>query len=130
MSDTRLFHGFLADVSAYAAAEGSWHAILSAPGWRQGWLNTSFANGTPMRDGNPIASAIHVGKGRGVRVVQECDEQVAVSGWVAHVEGLQGPIEELVVHIVATDGTMKKARACIEHWMNGGVAGDALDLLD
>ena len=61
-----LFPNYLKDPTEYQMAEQLWQEqwatlLRSLPlgePWRTPWLNNSFANGTPCRDGNPIFSAL------------------------------------------------------------------------
>ena len=125
-----MFKTFLEEPEVYAAAVAYWSVELSALGWRQAWLNTAYADGTPMRDGNPIFSAIHAEWGRAVRIIQECgDGQEEVSGWISKAEGPNGSIDELVVCVVATEGTAAKTKAAVECWMGGGTSREALSCL-
>jgi len=61
-----LFPHFLSDALEYREAEKLWrHRWLQvvqqaeqAGCWQAPWLNTTFADGTPFQDGNPMFSAI------------------------------------------------------------------------
>ncbi len=43
---------------------------IRVPGWVTPWHNDTLGNGTKMRDGNPIFSAVCPSEERGVRVIQ------------------------------------------------------------
>ena len=60
-----LFPHFLGDPVEYAKAEAYWRDLWEEVArfagqqweWRQPWLRTTYADGTPFRDGDPIFSA-------------------------------------------------------------------------
>ena len=61
-----LYADFLNDPEEYTRAESfwkqRWEQLMEEVGqggsWRTPWFNTTFVNGTPFRDGNPIFSAV------------------------------------------------------------------------
>src|SRR5437762_3170095 len=61
-----LFPDFLRDLQPYEQAEfvwkRSWQDLIQHTGqldlWKTPWFRTTFADGTPSRDGNPIVAAI------------------------------------------------------------------------
>jgi hypothetical protein len=73
-----LFVDFLEDEAAYAGAErfwaDLWQKVLRDTGeegrWISPWLNTTCVDGTRIRDGDPIFSAIRADGARALRVVQ------------------------------------------------------------
>jgi hypothetical protein len=75
---TVLYSNFLNDPEEYARAESfwkhHWERLLSEVGqkgtWQSPWFNTTFANGTPFRDGNPIFTAVCTSRRLGVQIIQ------------------------------------------------------------
>ena len=76
--DEHLFPNFLQKLEVYREAErfwiGRWAQLMQQSGqgacWRTPWGNTSFADGTPFLDGNPIFSAIRSDGHIAIRVIQ------------------------------------------------------------
>lgn len=72
-----MFDSFLQDPREYAALEALWAQLVRrlasefAPQPWSPWLRTTFADGTPMRDGDPICSLISADHRRGVRIIQD-----------------------------------------------------------
>lgn len=71
-----MFESFLDDPREYAALEQLWEQLtrrlvgeFAAQPWLP-WLRTTFADGTPMRDGDPICSFQSVDHRRAIRIVQ------------------------------------------------------------
>src|SRR5881396_1945353 len=80
-----LYSNFLSDPREYARAEkfwqDLWEDLIRAAGvteWESPWL------GAPLRDGNPIFSAISHSRGRGVHVIQHAptSEDVELVWWL------------------------------------------------
>src|SRR4051812_7737326 len=103
-----LYPHFLDDPDEYAQAESIWQVcwndLVKRVGqvgeWETPWLKTTFTDGTPFGDGNPMFSAVAPRRGLGVRVIQEepavNPHQVAV--WTdVFAEGKQEAIKELVL---------------------------------
>src|SRR5204863_9473442 len=73
-----LFPRFLQDQEQYARAELYWRRqwdqlvryTRQEREWVTPWLQTCYADGTPMRDGDPIFSARSLSRRLAVRVVQ------------------------------------------------------------
>src|ERR1700722_8370563 len=73
-----LFPNFLNDLDEYHQVEALWRErwdeLVRGVGqerqWVTPWLTTTFANGTPFADGNPIFSAVAPNRRLGVRVIQ------------------------------------------------------------
>lgn len=112
--------------AAYERMERFWSGVLRAPGWRVGWLTTRFADGTPMEDGNPIASAIHPEMGRAVRIIQHQAASPEITGWVAKAQTGEGDVDELVIDLQATAETVERAIAAIVVWREGHSAAETL----
>jgi hypothetical protein len=80
---------FLSDEIAYDQAErfwaDLWARVLREAGeegrWRSPWLNTTCVDGTRIRDGDPIFSAIRNDGARAVRVVQFAPRKPEAEIW-------------------------------------------------
>jgi hypothetical protein len=76
--EEHMFPNFLHDSQEYQQAEklwqDGWQELVQQSGqlslWKTSWLNTSFGDGTPFQDGNPIFSAIRSDRRIAVRVIQ------------------------------------------------------------
>jgi hypothetical protein len=124
-----LIPNFLEDASEYAQAEALWKArwdeLVERSGqqglWRVPWLSTSFANGTPCRDGNPIFSAIRPGRCLGVRLIQlaPSDRDDELTFWTdVFAEGEEDAIRELVICSVLTHETLSDALDLMRQWID------------
>lgn len=84
-----LFPNFLKNESDYRSAEKFWAElwvkVLVATGnlrrWNSPWLNTTCVDGTRLRDGNPIFSAIREDEGRAVTIIQFASPQQEAGFW-------------------------------------------------
>src|ERR1043166_3292912 len=108
-----LFPKFLADPAEYRRAAQQWQQrwtelINDAPdrlSWTTPWVATTFADGTPIDDGNPIFSAVCPKRQLGIRVIQNepSDTHPAFSFWVdTFAKGQPGEVKELVISCVLT----------------------------
>jgi hypothetical protein len=118
-----LFPTFKSDPSEYAAAERFWCDLwqsLEPPAhWTTPWLKTSFANGQPFRDGNPIFSALSEHVGRAIRIIQtEPDEDEYLTWWLDDSESPSAvPITCLVVSCVLSTENSSKLAALLHAWI-------------
>jgi hypothetical protein len=127
-----LFPNFLSDVSEYEQAERLWHdnwrELVRTAGeerrWREPYISTHFADGTPCRDGNPIFSAFREDAGIGVRVIQFDPAEEPASGmsfWVDTTDSdAQDRIRELVITCVLTTENLPDARDLMYQWITRG----------
>ena len=129
-----LFPNFLNDLTEYRQAEtlwrDSWDNLVRRVGqegqWATPWLTTVFADGTPFADGNPVFSAIAVGRRLGVRVIQleRAEGSPELSCWTdTFAEGESEAIEELVIACALTPQTLADCLALMERWLNKGEVG-------
>jgi hypothetical protein len=118
------FKNFLSDPQVYAEAEKYWYDLFRSilatsekkAQWKK-WFDTSFLDGTPIRDGNPIYSMVSHELRKGVRIIQDepdpsCPEIVAWMGTFGDYS-CEECIEELVISCVLSDETEKVARKLI-----------------
>jgi hypothetical protein len=134
-----LFPDFLNDPLEYRLAERAWQEewrrIVRSSGqagrWKVPWITTSFADGTPFMDGNPIFSAIRPDprpdRRLGVRVIQldpaEAPEEFTY--WSdTFAEGELEEVKELVICCVLTREHLLDAADLISRWVNRGEAED------
>jgi len=122
---------FLHDPSKYALAASLWQSewsqlVLSAGvehEWDSPWLKTTFANGTPFLDGNPIFSAVSRTMRRGIRVIQQ-EPDGAEEGllfWVdTFARGQPDAVKELVITCVLTSEILHKIVALMKQWVRHG----------
>src|SRR5438105_15742731 len=112
-----LFPNFLNDPNEYHQAETLWRErwdeLVRRVGqerqWVTPWLTTTFANGTPFADGNPIFSAVAPDRRLGVRVIQvePSEEPRELSYWTdTFAEGEPEAIKELVIACTLTPQTL------------------------
>jgi hypothetical protein len=127
------FESFLNDEEEYERAEGYWldlwDRILEegqTDQWQAPWLATSFADGTPSRDGNPIFSAVSPARKLGVRVIQHAptQDQGELEYWIDTFEGEEGPIRELVLSCALSDEVVRRAAELIRSWVARGEVQD------
>lgn len=122
------FPRFLDDPKEYQQAETLWRErwsdLLRRLGqewlWQSPWLSTSFADGSPSQDGNPIFSAVSPRLRRGVRVIQiePSDKPRELYAWTdTFGEGEREPIKELVLTCVLTDQTLLDAVDLMKRWL-------------
>jgi hypothetical protein len=123
-----LFPNFLRDAREYDGAQclwqSRWQEVVNAAGqedrWESPWLNTTFADGTPCRDGNPIFSAVNH-KGRlGIRVIQQepGKNPHEISHWTGEFdEEGRKPIKELVISCALTERTLQEAVGLMKQFL-------------
>ncbi len=123
-----LYPNFLSNPEEYAKAEAAWaeawrdlmrHSRLAAL-WRSPWLSTTFADGSPCRDGNPIFSAFAPDRALGVRVVQLPPDDGAeeLTYWTDYfAAGQPEAVKELVIACVLSDETVFDAIGLMHQWV-------------
>jgi hypothetical protein len=118
---------FLNDAREYGQAEALWQArwegLVRKTGqeglWRTPWINTTFANGEPCRDGNPIFSAVSPARRLGIGVIQfePAGNPTELYFWTdTFAQGGQEAIKELVISCVPTAETQDDALDLMCRW--------------
>ena len=126
-----LFPRFLADPQEYHDAErlwvDRWSALVVSLGevtnWRSPWSQNVFADGTPIRDGNPIFSAICPSRRLGIRVIQleAVEEESPFTFWLdTFAAGDSEEVNELVVSCILTEETLADSIALMHQWVVEG----------
>ena len=126
-----LFPDFLNHPGQYEEAERLWRErwddlmCRSRPYevWKSPWLETTYADGTPQRDGNPIFSAVCPRDRFGVRVIQTepSGEGRELFFWTdTFAEGEPEEVRELVITCVLTDETLLDAVDLMHQWVTLG----------
>jgi hypothetical protein len=129
-----LFPNFLNDPNEYRQAEALWRErwdelvrrLGQQPQWVTPWLTSTFADGTPFADGNPIFSAVAAGRRLGVRVIQvePSEEPRELAVWTdTFAEGEPDAIKELVIACALTQQTLGESLALMERWITDEEAG-------
>jgi hypothetical protein len=123
-----LFPNFLNDPNEYRQAEALWRErwdelvrrVGQGQKWRTPWLTTTFADGTPFADGNPIFSAVAPDRRLGIRVIQvdPSEEPSELSVWTdTFAEGQPEAIKELVIACALTPQTLGHSLSLMERWI-------------
>jgi hypothetical protein len=123
-----LFPHFLSDPREYERAESlwreRWNDLLRSAGqeglWEAPWVNIHFVNGIPMRDGNPIFSAISPQRKLAIRVIQlePSDNPQDFYVWTdTFAEGSRESVKELVISCVLTHETLSEAVKLMQQWI-------------
>jgi len=120
---------FLADAAVYEAAQARWRqlwerVVCAHPHeaeWQVPWFAPEFANGTPMRDGNPIFTAVSPTLRRGVRVIQHepATDQLEFDNWTDTFQGDE-PIAELVISCALSEEAEERAYELMRRWITTG----------
>src|SRR6266851_4103413 len=127
-----LYERFLADAAEYESAQARWRQLwdkliatekLEAE-WKVPWFASEFVHGTPMRDGNPIFSAVSPTLRRGVRILQHepTTDQLELDYWL-DTFGSDEPIYELVISCALSDQAEQRAADLIRSWITLGSLG-------
>jgi hypothetical protein len=121
---TFLYPGFLTNPQEYRLAELLWHdhwdELVGRAGqreqWRTPWLRTTFADGTPCGDGNPIFSAICPTRALGIRLIQLQPSGMSpdLSFWI---DRFDEGIRELVIACALSKETLLTALNLMNQWM-------------
>jgi hypothetical protein len=125
---------FLADAAEYEAAQarwrGLWDRIIATEKpeaeWKVPWFASKFADGTPMRDGNPIFSAVSPTLQRGVRILQHepTSDQLELDYWL-DTFGSDQAVSELVISCALSEQAEQRAADLIRPWIRSGrVSGE------
>jgi hypothetical protein len=117
---------FLTDPKQYRQAEQYWEdlwkRLLSRAGvaekWQHPWL------GAPLRDGNPMFSAVSAELHRGVHVIQHAptSEDVELVWWLDQFgeEGIDEVVDQLVISCALSSEAAERASELIWSWVTQG----------
>ncbi|WP_027002760.1 hypothetical protein [Hugenholtzia roseola] len=122
-----LFRTFLQSPQQYGRLEAWWKKQFVAyfpdcPDCKINWHKAQYANGTPLRDGNPIFTVYIPKIGKNIRIVQEAleDEQdIHLDTWTDKKYYQDKLVPELVIALTLTKETAKEAFACMAEWQRG-----------
>jgi hypothetical protein len=129
---TDLVRNFLTNSGGYDAAQRFWLAlwreVLDGPEivsgeWEQPWVANRLANGSELRDGNPIFSAFSPRLRRALRVIQHEPEEheLELAWWSDSSTGDDGSnVEELVISCAMSEEAERLARSLIKSWVSTG----------
>lgn len=103
-----------------------WAQIPGSSSWVSPWLKTSFADGTPMLDGDGILSAKHPTIGRAFKVIQEQDDSVGgrINWWRQTWDPDDENLTMLVLVIVPSVEALEAAKQILSAWATGGEVED------
>lgn len=119
--------------SDYRRAEQWWRDFWAQiPGsalWMSPWLNTSFADGTPMLDGDGILSAKCPAIGRAFKVIHEQDDDVRgrIIWWKKTWDPEEENLTVLDVVIVPSAEALEAIKEILSAWATGGDVDDRGD---
>jgi hypothetical protein len=103
-----------------------WAKIPGSSPWQSPWLNTRFADGSLMHDGDGILSAKHPEAGRAFKIMQEEDD--AVRGQITWWKQTWDPDDEnltmLVIVIVPSTESLAVASELLRAWAKGDEVPD------
>jgi hypothetical protein len=129
-----LCKSFLADPADYERAQARWRQLweqLVATEKQQGqwqvpWFVPEFVNGTPVRDGNPIFSAMSPTLRRGLRIIQHepTSDELELDYWLDTFEGDE-PMAELVISCALSVQAEQRAADLIRTWITTGHIDEA-----
>jgi hypothetical protein len=128
MMTRALYPNFLEDPRQYEQAEESWRRhwrdLVRRAGepdlWETPWGNTTFADGTPCRDGNPIFSAVCRSRRLGIQVIQlePSEHPRELSCWIdTFARGEPEEIQVLAISCVLTNHTQLDAVDLMNQWI-------------
>lgn len=117
---------FLKDQRQYQQAERYWRELWDrlvgevgvAEQWRTPWL------GAPLRDGDPMFSAVALALRRGVHIIQHPPTSQApeLEAWVDRFgeEGKDNVIDQLVISCALSEEAAARARLLLRPWILSG----------
>jgi hypothetical protein len=125
-----LYPSFLNDPQEYAKLEAfwqsHWHEFITRMGqqklWKSPWLNTTFADGTPFQDGNPIFSAVDLKDRIGIQITQlePAANPRELDFWTDIFDEGGENIKILVISCVLTAETLKDCSDLMNQWITTG----------
>lgn len=128
--DKVLFASFLTDQVVYREASNLWFEALNSVFrtndkhelWKTPWLNTRFANGDLVCDGNPIYSAICDAESKAIRIVQkDPDQSETFESWVEATDWVticDRGVYMLTIVCVLTSGTLARSIELFQRWVD------------
>ena len=129
---TPMFQNFLNDPNQYAEAEHYWQQVWDRivdplrlhTDWHP-WIINCFANGTAIRDGNPIFNRSSKASRRCVRVIQEefTGAEPAPEFWLERLPRYAtsvGGFDELVIRCELTDVSAELVGELMGAWVTRG----------
>src|SRR5438093_10653472 len=124
-----LYERFLADAAEYESAQARssdlWDRLIATEKpeaeWKVPWFLPEFINRMPMRDGNPIFSAVSPTLRRGLRILQHepTNDQLELDYWLDTFDSDQ-PISELVICCALSDQAEQRVADLIRSWVTRG----------
>jgi hypothetical protein len=126
-----LFPDFSRDAGHYQLAQAfwlrNWEELIRELGqahlWKAPHYTTTFVDGIPCQDGNPIFSAVDPTRRLGVRIIQfePTSEEGELVSWVdTFAKGEPEEIKELVISCSLTHETIARARDLIREFIAEG----------
>jgi hypothetical protein len=125
-----LYPRFLEDAGEYQQAERYWERVWTkatraagqARDWKSPWLTTRFVDGTPIRTGSPMFSAINNRLQRAVRVIQEApanEGDLYLDCWVDTFGDETSPdaVQVLVIACVPSNSTETVVSGWLHEWL-------------
>lgn len=120
-----LFPNFLKDNLEYEICKGYWNAKIEYLFKKNGisvftpYLNTTFANGQEMYNGNPMVNFYIKDRNKAIRIVQEEPEtdNIEISAWTNGTEINNQEITELVICLELSPETELIAFDFLEKWI-------------
>lgn len=131
-NDIELLRSLFHSESNYRQAEqwwaGFWAKLPDSTLWQSPWLNTRFADGSLMHDGDGILSAKHPEAGRAFKIIQEEEEDGVVRGRITWWKQTWDPDDEnltmLVIVIVPSTEALEVATEVLSAWAQGDEVAD------
>ncbi len=137
MRAQHLFERFLEDPQVYDAARLEWvrvweavdPALRAVAGWQHPWCTRTYADGTPIRDGNPIFSAMSATQRKAVRIVQfpPATDEPELTYWLDTFGGDAldpDAITELVISCAFSREVLPEVSRLISEWIGAGASSD------
>jgi hypothetical protein len=109
-----------------------WAKLPGSTSWQSPWLNTKFADGSPMLTGDGILSAKYPEAGRAFKIIQEEEEDDTVRGRITWWKQVWDPDDEsltmLVIVIVPSVEALEIATEILSAWAKGDDVADDGDV--
>jgi hypothetical protein len=119
-----LYANFLESKSVYSLNAHYWSRLLQRVtnakkmSVQNNVLTTTFNNGRPFFDGNPIFDALIDNK-KAIRIIQEQPDssELNINAWVEETEIHGHTVEELVINLELTKESQVIAKKLLEYWL-------------
>jgi hypothetical protein len=135
-----LYPNFLRDEQEYAQAELFWRSLWDkvmrlagqAQEWQVPWLQTTFSDGTPIRDGDPMFSAVCQGRRLAVHAIQNesQDGEEEFDAYVTVFDPEAQGIRVLVISCVLSEESASRIKDLLSSWVQTGQVQLPLPPLD